>query len=196
MTAMDTSTSSKITTALAAKAARGAAVAFAACGVVQLVHSQHTGTKVVGLAGHLNLGFFIVALLCLAPVFGVLAGYASGTVAPKAARVAAAGTTVLGVTCITSLVMGHDGPWFVVVAPITNAAWLFSSIAIAVGLKRAGRLPAWLAIGLPLSWIVALPLSNFGGGLVAGAYWLFVAVALSGEGEARPAAQPAFATGR
>jgi hypothetical protein len=175
---------STLSTSTAGRLARGAAAAFAGTGVVQLIHSQHTGTKVVGLAGHLNLGFFIVALLLLAPVFPVLARYAAGGAAPKAARVATLGTAVLGVTCISSLVMGHDGPWFVVIAPITNAAWFFSSIVIAVGLKRAGGLPTALAICLPLSQVAALVLSNFGGGLIAGAYWLFVALTLA---EAAPA---------
>ncbi len=173
--------------------ARGAGAAFAATGVVQLVHSQHTGTKVVGLAGHLNLGFFIVALLLLAPVFPVLARYATGGAPSKAARAATCGTALLGLTCISSLAMGHDGPWFVVIAPITNAAWFFGSIVLAVGLKRAGRLPAPLAIALPISWIAALPFSNFGGGLIAGAYWLAVGLVLA---EARPAAQPALAGAR
>ncbi|WP_205696625.1 hypothetical protein [Conexibacter sp. SYSU D00693] len=54
-------------------------------------------------------------------------------------------------------------------------ALLFGSVALAVSLRRAGRVPAALAIGLPLTWLAALPLSMVGGGIVAGACWLVVA---------------------
>jgi hypothetical protein len=189
-------TSSKITTSVAAKAARLAGAAFAGSGVVQLVHRQDTGEDVAGVAGHLNIGFFLLAMLFLAPVFPVLARYATGSVAPKAARIAATGTAVLGLTCITSLVLSHDGPWFVFIAPITNAAWLFSSIALAVGLKRAGRLPAPIAIGLPLAWITTIPLSMFGGALLTGAYFMSLGLVLTAETEVRGAPEPALAGAR
>jgi hypothetical protein len=89
--------------------------------------------------------------------------------------------------------MGHDGPWFNVIAPLTNAAWLFGSIALAVPLKRASRLPALVAIGLPLSWITIIPLATLGGGLLTGAYFMVVGLVLT---ERAPAAQPALAGAR
>jgi hypothetical protein len=60
----------------------------------------------------------------------------------------------------------------VVVAPITNALWLFGSIALAVSLKRAGSVPRWVYLCLPLVWVGGIPLSTLGGGLISGAYLL------------------------
>ncbi len=163
-----------ISTPLAGRLAMAAGALFAAAGVVQLVDPQNTGSQVVGLAGHLNLAFFLAALMLASPTFVVLARYARPGKAEKAAYAAGLGTFVLGVTCISSLAMGHDGVWFNVIAPITNAAWLFGSIALAVSLKRAGRVPTLVAVGLPVAWVTTIPLSTTGGGLVTGAYFLTV----------------------
>jgi hypothetical protein len=47
-----------------------------------------------------------------------------------------------------------------------------------------------LAVGLPLSWIFALPLSAVGGALAAGAYWLVVGWLLRHERLGEPAGAP------
>jgi hypothetical protein len=170
-----------ISTQLAGKAALAAGAAFAAEGVVQLVHSQHTGSQVVGVAGHLNLAFFIAGLLLATPALLGLSRFARPGLAHKAALAAATATAVLGVTCISSLVMGHDGVWFNVIAPLTNAAWLFGSIALAVSLKRAGHVPTAVAVGLPVAWIGTIPLATLGGGLITGAYFLMVGSMLTSD---------------
>ena len=88
---------------------------------------------------------------------------------------------VLALTSISSLAMGHDGVWFNVIAPLTNAAWLFGSIALAASLKRAGRVPTAVAVGLPIAWIGTIPLATLGGGLITGAYFLMVGSMLANE---------------
>ena len=163
-----------ISASVAGRLAMAGGALFAADGVVQIVHSQDTGSQVVGLAGHLNLAFFLLALILVSPTFVVLARYARPGKAEKAAVAAGMGTLVLGLTCISSLVMGHDGVWFNVIAPLTNAAWLFGSIALAVSLKRAGRVPTIVALGLPVAWVGTIPLAPLGGGLITGAYFLAV----------------------
>jgi hypothetical protein len=127
---------------------------------------------VIGLAGHLVLSFFAVALISIAPSLIALARRARPGIAQKAGAVAAAGTLLLGLTCVTSVVNGRDLGVFTVIAPLTNAAWLFGSVIIAVLLKRAGTVPTVIAVGLPLTWVATVPLSTFGGGLIAGAYFL------------------------
>jgi hypothetical protein len=160
---------------LAGQAAILAGAAFAAGGVTQIVHSQrHAGNQVVGVAGYLALSFFVVALICAAPVFVALARRARPGVAQKAALAAAAGTAVLGLTSITSIVYGHDLSLFNVVAPLTNGAWLVGSMVMAVSMKRAGRVPSAVAIGLPIAWVATIPLATVGGGVIAGAYYLAV----------------------
>ena len=50
----------------AGRAATVAGAAFAAEGIVQIIHPQHSGSKVVGTAGHLVISFFIVGLIAMA----------------------------------------------------------------------------------------------------------------------------------
>jgi hypothetical protein len=72
--------------------------------------------------------------------------------------------------------------------------WLAGSIHLAVALHKARRVPRWVAIGLPLAQVFALPLSAVGGGLVTGGYFITVAyLAYVGALENRSAA-PATAT--
>jgi hypothetical protein len=190
------STIRSISDKLAGRAAILAGVAFAAEGVTQIVHSQrHAGNRVVGVAGYLALSLFVVALVSVAPSFLALARRARSGSAGKAALAAAAGTLVLGLTSITSIVNGHDLGLFNVVAPLTNAAWLFGSIVLAVSMKRAGEVPTAIALGLPIMWVAAIPLATVGGGVIAGAYCLAVGYRLANEAlapVARPAVQPAY----
>ena len=169
----------RITDSLAGRSALAGGAAFAADGVVQLVHSQNSGADVVGVAGYMNLSLFIVGLVLISPAFIALARYTTSKLAPKFAIAAATGTFVLGVTCITSLVHGRDYAMFNVLAPLTNAAWLLGSIVLAVALKRAKQVPTLIAVGLPISWIAMIPLGTLGGGLVIGAYWMLAGAFLS-----------------
>ncbi len=163
---------------------------YAGAGVVQIVHNQRSaGEDVIGVAGYLSLSFFALALILSAPLFLKLAEKARTN---KGAIAAAIGVVALGVTCVTSVVNSHDLVFFKFVAPITNALWLFGSIGLAVSLKRAGHVPRWLYLGLPVVWIGGIPLATFGGGLISAAYLLAVGYLLSeGTLESR---EPATAT--
>jgi hypothetical protein len=169
-----------------------AGAAAAAGGVTQIVHSQrHAGNSVVGVAGYLTLSFFVVFLISVAPSFLALARRARSGLAVNAAVAAAGGTLVLGLTAITSLINGHDLGIFNLVAPLTNAAWLFGSILIAVSLKRAGKVSTAVAVGLPLTWIATIPLATVGGGVIAGAYYLAIGYLLVNDAiERRPSVAP------
>ena len=186
-----------ISNTLAGRAAVLGGAAFAAGGITQIVHSQrHSGNNVVGVAGYMSLSFFVIALIAIAPTFVAMARYARPGVAQKAAVAAAAGTAVLGLTSITSLAYGHDLGLFNVVAPLTNAAWLFGSVVLAVSLKRAGKVPSWVAVGLPVAWVATIPLATLGGGVIAGAYFLAVGYLLAEdaiERTSRPTVQTARA---
>ena len=186
-----------ISNKFAGRAALLAGTAAIAGGVTQIVHSQrHSGNNVVGVAGYLSLSFFVVFLISVAPSFLALARRARSGLALKAAVAAAAGTLVLGLTSITSLVNGHDLGMFNAIAPLTNAAWLFGSIIIAVSLKRAGKVSNLVAFGLPIAWVATIPLGTHGGGVIAGAYYLAIGYLLVNEAiERRPrvASQPANA---
>lgn len=174
-----------------------AGAAGSAGGVTEIVHSQrHAGNSVVGVAGYLTLSFFVVFLISVGPSFLALARRAQSGLAAKAAVAAAAGTLVLGLAGITSLINGHDLGIFNVIAPLTNAAWLFGSIIIAVSLKRVGKVSTAVAGGLPIAWVATIPLSTVGGGVIAGAYYLAIGYLLVNDAiERRPrvAPQPASA---
>ena len=176
-----------ITNTFAGRAAMVGGAAFAAGGVTQIVHSQrNSGNSVVGVAGYLSLSFFVVALIAVAPSFIALARECRSGAARKAAIAAAAGTAVLGLTSISSLVTGHDLGLFNVVAPLTNAAWLFGSIVLARALRREGNVPTAVAVGLPLAWAASIPLATLGGGVISGAYFLFIGYLLANEAVERP----------
>jgi hypothetical protein len=188
---------SSISDKLAGRAAMLAGAAATAGGVTEIVHSQrHAGNNVVGVAGYLTLSFFTVFLISIAPSFIALARRGRSALAARAAVAAAGGTLVLGLTSITSLINGHDLGLFNVIAPLTNAAWLFGAITIAVSLKRAGRVSTAVAVGLPIAWVATIPLATLGGGVIAGAYYLAIGYLLVNDAiERRPrvAPQPAGA---
>ena len=176
---------------LAGRAAMLSGASLIAGGVTQIVHSQrNAGDKVVGVPGHLTVGFFVVSLICMAPSFIALARYARPGIARKAAVAAAAGTLALGATATTSLIAGHDLSLFTVMAPLTNALWLFGALVLAVSLKRAGCVPTWVAVGLPLAWAATIILATLGGGVLSGAYYLSVGLLLAG-GAIQRVPQPA-----
>jgi hypothetical protein len=183
---------SRISDEFAGRAAMLAGAAAIAGGVTEIVHSQrHAGNSVVGVAGYLTLSFFVVFLISVSPSFLALARRARSERALKAAVAAAAGTLVLGLTGITSLISGHDLGIFNVFAPLTNAAWLFGSIIIAVSLKRAGKVSTAVAVGLPIAWMATIPLATVGGGVIAGAYYLAVGYLLVNDAiERRPRVTP------
>ena len=148
---------SSISNRVAARTTTVAGATFAAGGLTEIVHFQrHSGNNVVGVAGYLTLSFFVVALICVAPSFIALARSARPGIAQKAAVAAAAGTLVLGVTSIASLINGSDLSLFNVVAPVTNAAWFFGSVVLAFALKRSGRVSTFVAVGLPVAWVAAI----------------------------------------
>ena len=182
-----------ISNSLAGRLALVGGSAFAADGIVQLIHPQtHNESKVVGLAGHLNVAFFIAGMILTAPAFIALARTVTSRAATRASWAAAAGVTVLGVVSTSSLIHGSDYAIFIPVAIVTNAAWLLGAIVLGVVLQRRHAVPALVAIGLPLSWIATIPLAHLGGGLIAGSYWLMVGYLLATDAIERR--QPQLAT--
>jgi hypothetical protein len=170
---------------IAAPAALAAGAAWAANGVVQLVHPQtSSSTLVVGAAGYANLALFVAALILVTPAFIALGGKPGTKLARRAGLAAAGGTLVLALTGISSLAHGRDYSFFPAVATVTNAAWLLGSIAIAVALKRTRTAPTWIAYGLPVAWIGTIPLATHGGGLITGAYWMATSILVLATGRA------------
>ena len=186
----DTMQTTTLPTRLRAAAVTAGGALFAAAGVVRVTHDSIDESKVQTVPEHLLILFFAAGLVLLVPGLLALARHAEGRLA-VGGRVAAAGTLVLAAAATASNLHGGDYSWFAAVAAPTNAMWLFGSIALAVGLRRTGRVPAVIALGLPISWIATIPLAAVGGGLLAGGYWMAVAYLMAtgtlGQRERAPA---------
>jgi hypothetical protein len=183
-------TDSPIIRRLAAPAAMASAVALAVSGVIQITDEQSSQSTTTGIE-HVSLGALSIALLLLVPAvlrLAQIAGRSRGAIA------ASTGLVALASLMVVSNVRGSDPSFFAAVAVPSNLLWLGGFVALAVALKRSGRVPAAIAIGLPVTWILTLPLSVVGGGIAAGAYWLVVGWMLRHERlERRPAAAVATA---
>jgi hypothetical protein len=153
---------------------------WVATGAIQLTGRDELRTADIESAlEHVMLGLLAAALLLTAPALIALARHARTR---RPAYVAAAGQVLLAIAATTSNVVGHDPVFFLVAAPLANALWLFGAIGLAVSLRRAGEVPSAVAFGLPAVQVFALPLSMFGGPVIAGAYWLAVGYLLSVDG--------------
>jgi hypothetical protein len=178
-----------ISTRLAAAAATAAGIPLAVSSIIQLTDDQSSESTVVGIE-HVTLACLTLTVLFLVPTVLELGRRANRA---WAARAAVTGQLALAGLTTISNVRGEDPSFFPVVAIASNLLILGGWVALAVALRRNRTMSTVLAVGLPLSWIFALPLSAVGGALVAGAYWLVVGWLLRHErlGEAAGAPQPA-----
>lgn len=124
---------------------------------------------------HLVLALYAICLLLLVPAYRGLAACAGGR---RSAQVATVGMVLLAVGMTATNLHDEDYGWFAPVAGVANALWLFGTIAFAVSMYRAGRVPRWAAVGVVITWIGGIPLSQLGGATLPGAYWLAIAVLL------------------
>ncbi|HEX2071415.1 MAG TPA: hypothetical protein VHF90_07190 [Thermoleophilaceae bacterium] len=155
---------------LSARLAIAAGALWAAMGALQAARPDYLTTDVIEHPlEHVMMGALSLVLLLMIPGYALLSRYATDA---KPVLFVAAGNVALAATVTVSNVMGDDPSWFAIAAPITNALWFFGSIALAVLLRKAGHVPTWVYVGLPLAWIAALPLSPIGGPLLTGAYWI------------------------
>jgi hypothetical protein len=178
-------------TRLSALAAMAGGAAWVAVGAIQLTGRDELRTDAIEIVlEHVLLGLMSAALLLTAPAIFALARHARTR---RPAYVAATGQVLLAIAATTSNVVGHDPAFFLVAAPLANAMWLFGAIALARSLHRAGEVARIVAFGLPAVQIFALPLSMFGGPVIAGAYWLAVGYLLSVDALPRRTLVPATA---
>ena len=162
---------------------------WASVGALRFAGGDELDTAVIETPlEHVLLAGFSVALLLTIPAMLALAAYARSR---AGVAIAAPGLVAVAAAATASNVLGDDPSWFPLVAVPGNLLWLAGSIVLAVGLHRAREVPRGVAIALPLVQVFALPLSMFGGAIVAGGYWLGVGWldrggALAGEAPAVP----------
>jgi hypothetical protein len=147
-------------------AALGCAVLSAGVGTTQLLFPQDTLAAIEPRTRGLLVATAVV-LWTLPLLHARLAAAARG---PWGARVASAGAVLLGAGMVSSAVNGEDLAFFPAVATVANALWFLGSVALAVSLWRAGRVPRPVAALLVLVMPCTIFLSQMGGGILAGAY--------------------------
>jgi hypothetical protein len=149
-----------------------------AVGAAQAVRTGDTSVE-IATGMRWILVAFALSLLVVVPAHLALGAFARS---PLGARIAAVGTPLLAVGAASSAVNGQDLAWFPAVAVVANALWLIGSVTLGVSLWRAGRVPRWVAVLLPISMPVTLVLSQLGSGLAVGAFWVAVgALMVSGQ---------------
>lgn len=167
---------------LAPAAAMTGGALMAAAGALQATGLDWNENAVRTTAQHVSLGLFSGSLVLLAIAAVALSRYA-GPRGRFAAYAIASAQVVIAVASTISNIRGIDAAWFDPIAAVSNAAWLAGSIALAVSLYRARRLPPFFSVGVALVYIATIPLSMFGSGIVAGAYWMAVGRFVLAEGD-------------
>lgn len=137
---------------------------------------------------HLVLALYATCLLLLVPAYRGLVVCAGGR---RSAHVAAVGMVLLAAGMTATNLHNEDYGWFAPVAGAANAFWLLGTVAFAVAMHRAGRVPRWVAVGVVMTWIGGIPLSQLGGATLPGAYWLAIAVLHGGRTLHPSSEQPA-----
>ena len=141
-----------------------------AVGAAQAVRAGDTSVQ-IATGMRWILVVFALSLLVVVPAHLALGGFAR---APLGARIAAVGTPLLALGAAGSAINGQDLAWFPAVAVVANALWLIGSVTLGVSLWRAGRVPRWVSVLLPVSMPVTLFLSQLGSGLFVGAFWAYL----------------------
>jgi hypothetical protein len=171
---------------LAAFAAGVVAIASVIGAIVRLTHEESSESTVIGFAEHLNISMFSVMLIGLVPLGFLVSRRVAGSVKPG--FVIAVSAAALAALATISNFRGEDPSFFAAIAAPTNLAIFGSFIAIAVMGQRRGFEPKWILIGLPLVQLAAIPLNQFGGGILVAAFWLAIAAwANRDEGGREPA---------
>jgi hypothetical protein len=155
-----------------------------AVGVLQAVDPGDT-IPTLRPVEHAVLGLYAVSLVLLAPVHLRLGALSRARRSPV---VAAGAMVALAIAMTITNLHDQDYWWFPAVAVPVNAAWLLGAVVLSASLWRAGRVARWVAVLPVASLLLGLPLSQLGGGAVAGAAWLAVGALLrAGALERTPA---------
>jgi hypothetical protein len=124
-------------------------------------------------------GFSLFALSLLLTVPALLAmhlhqGGADGRLGRAGAVVAMTGAAAQTVVIAGIVVNGEETSWFGVTAPLAILTWFAGSVLLGVAIGRAGVLPRWIGIALPVATLFAIVGSDYGTSVLIGALQLAV----------------------
>lgn len=152
----------------AALAAAVAAAAFTINAGIQIT-SPHFDPHISGTRDWLNEITFTIAVA--AALAGVLGLARAGVVARRPALVAAAGFGLLLAGLLPEYPGGESPEWFAAVGVPGNLLCLAGLGWAALVARRSRTVPAAVIPLMPLSVLIGVGLAEFGGGLVAAAWW-------------------------
>ena len=165
-------------TAAAFPAALAGAAALAAEGVLQLT-DLHWGTQMLvrTVPQHLAMALFVAGMIATFPLLLAIGRNAAGA-ARIAAGLAVAGQLLISVITTQSNIAGHDAKVFNAMAALGMLLWAPALVLLAVQAARRRVLPVPAAVALAVTCPATLFLATKGGGLLAAACWLGIAVAV------------------
>ena len=170
-----------VTSSLGGRAAIAYGVLCMGIGAAQAVRSGDTSVQ-IATGMRWILVAFAISLLVIVPAQLGLARFAGSSLG---ARIASVGTPLLAFGAMSSAINGQDFSWFPIVAVVANLLWFVGTLTLSVSLWRAGRVPRWVALLLPVSMPATLVLSQLGSGLVVGAFWAAIGLLMTGGRLAR-----------
>ncbi|MDX6743323.1 hypothetical protein [Actinocorallia sp. A-T 12471] len=147
-------------------------LAFIVLGLMQAVRPQDTNPLVTG-EEHIILALFALGLILVIPLIWTLAAHSTRT-ATIGASLITTGNALLAFGATSSNLNGEDFPWFPAVALPANLTLLAGSLTLAAALWRTKSLPRPHTAALPLTWLFTIPLSQLGGPLLTGLYYLLL----------------------
>lgn len=154
-------------------------IAFAVSGVLSASDNSNEKVVLEGAGDYLGFGLFA---LCLALAVTAVAALhlhhrgADGRLGRIGAIVAGAGAAAQCVVISGIVVNGEETSWFGVAAPLAILTWFAGSVVLGVAVYRAGLMPRWVAIALPIATAFAIVGSDAGTSVLIGAFQVVVGV--------------------
>ena len=179
-----------------------AAVLGGGCWIVFAVSALASGSssekKVVldGAGDYAGFGLFALCLALAVPAIAALHLHqrgADGRLGRIGAVVAMAGAAAQFVVISGIVVNGEETSWFGVAAPLAILTWFVGSVLLGIAVKRAGLMPAWVGIVLPIATALAIIGSDAGTSALIGAFQIVVGLRIARAAGASATLRPAGA---
>jgi hypothetical protein len=140
-------------------------------------------------------GFGLFALCLALSVAGIAALHlhqqgADGRLGRVGAMIAAAGSAGQCIVISGIVVNGAETSWFGVAAPLAILTWFVGSIVLGIAVRRAGVMPGWVGIVLPVVTLFAIIGSDAGTSALIGVFQIVVGLRIAQAAGAAAARTP------
>ena len=170
------------------RAVASAAVVGGACwiafAVAALASSAAEEKKVVleGTGDYAGFGLFALSLALSVPAIAALHLHqrgADGRLGRIGAIVAMTGAAAQCIVISGIIVNGEETSWFGVAAPLAILTWFVGSVLLGIAVTRAGVMPIWVGIVLPIATAFAIVGSDAGTSALIGAFQVFIGLRIA-----------------